>query len=47
MITKKEEYQPLENHVYKALIKQKTIAYINKKMKKIGIVTAELSVTYN
>lgn len=47
MISKKEEYQPLENHVYKALIKQKTIAYINKKMKKIGIVTAELSVTYN
>jgi transposase len=45
MITKKEEYQPLDNLVYKKLIKHKTIAYINKKMKSMGIVTSELSMT--
>ena len=45
MIVGKQEYKPMDNILYKELIKQKTIAYINKKMKKIGIVTDELLVT--
>lgn len=45
MIHKKQEYQPMENHIYKELLKQKEISRINKKMKKMGITTNELSVS--
>lgn len=45
MIVRKQEYKPLSDELYKAIIKAKNIAVIKSKMKKLHITMNELSVT--
>lgn len=45
MIVRKQEYQPLSDELYKAILKAKSISVIKSKMKKLNITINELSVT--
>lgn len=45
MIVKKQQYKPIDEEVYKELIKIKVIKKINHQMKKLNIITADLLTT--